>query len=121
MSWSHRPPLGDLLPGARHFYAKIRKFSLACPNCGRVTNGGPGEGWHPTVSHWTCPGCGRRYHLGIVAWPSARGKMRQFLPTDTLPTRDQAVELANLIENQRRGEEGVNVVVEREPNESEEE
>jgi hypothetical protein len=112
VSWSHRPPLGDLLPGARPFYAKIRKFSLACPNCGRVTNGGPGEGWAPLVSHWTCPGCGRRYHLGMVAWPSAVGKMRQFLPTDTLPTREQAIELGSLIESQKRGEEGVNVRVE---------
>lgn len=64
------------------FFARVRCFDLACPRCGRITSTSPhvdpagralerqpqALGWNPIRCRLTCPSCGLRVIIGLVAW-----------------------------------------------------
>lgn len=119
------PRQPDQPPGGR-IYARLDRFDVECPTCGRVIvghatfrghgiaaadalekqrrqgrlsigrRGNQATAYNPITSTLTCPWCLRRYQVGVVLWPAAIGDKGVATPEDQRPTRQQAIELRNL-------------------------
>jgi len=77
------------------FFARVRAADLECPHCGAVSvltarGSSSGGTWRPDVGAWTCGACGRRFLLGVVAWPV---RLLDRIPDDRVPTPAQALAL----------------------------
>lgn len=90
------------------FFARLAVFTVECPFCGRLLFIGRGErdmaAYDPMTSRVCCPadqpdhagrrGCGRRFLVGIVAWPiKPRDRAKPQPPPDQIPTPEQRAEI----------------------------
>lgn len=108
------------------YFARLRAAVLECPGgCGRLydlraTRGTPEDGqaltrryWDPLSGRFECPGCGKVFQLGVVAWALPRGP-GQAIPADWRPTLQQARWLRDKTRGQDGGhfvkEQGANLV-----------
>lgn len=97
---------------------------MECPKCGRLLLWGVGAGhpdqrwWSPVTSQLTCSRCLTVYTLGLIAWPSGKGKgAGRGLPIDQQPTIRQLAEIRQRTggfwaKTTHRGAEAVNRYVE---------
>lgn len=97
------PP--DTPPGYRVF-GRNRAFDVECPHCGHVVLIGQGRGksaraqatgrgsayWDPLASRLRCPGCDRRWVIGLAIWPAKEGNCPG-LPADQVPSPAQLAQL----------------------------
>lgn len=107
-------PRGTFIPfeDPIHFFGRPRAFTIECPFCGRLLFIGKGERdgrcFNRVTSVVRCPenrerdtgrhragqqvGCGRRFLVGLVAYPIRPGGRTQ-TPPDQIPTAEQAAQL----------------------------
>lgn len=81
------------------FFARLRAFELACPQCGDIYSSERRHTYYrkivkrrhlqfdPVTQVWKCPSCDLKLTLGIIAW---RGHGTQLPPEDTVPTLDES-------------------------------
>lgn len=87
---------------ATRFFARLHAFDLECPHCGDVYQIRVGEArvksqkaspnWDPWTGRFTCTNnrCGKRYVLGILAWPIvAAPRVASSTPADQVPSPRQ--------------------------------
>lgn len=84
------------------FFARLRAFELACPQCGDIYSSERRHTYYrkivkrrhlqfdPVTQVWKCPSCDLKLTLGIIAW---RGHGRQLPPQDTVPTLEESKRL----------------------------
>jgi hypothetical protein len=88
------------LQKATRFFARPEAFTLECPHCGQIYRIGRHQKqpcWDPTMARFTCSnalGCGKRYIIGIVAWPIRPGLSKTGgIPRDQVPYPRQLAQL----------------------------
>lgn len=123
-------------PGAGRIFARIDRFDVECPDCGKVIAGGltgrarltaqkrirtsgqikQATAYNPVTSTLRCPFCGRLYQVGLILWPLHRSTRGWSIPQDQRPTTDQMRQLRQYAkgfvarDHKRRGD-AVNVHV----------
>lgn len=87
--------------------AKARREGPPLPPRDRSTAGDPARkaserarvrrekqsGWDPSTGCWRCPQCHRRFLLGLLAWPIARGGHEVSRPRDQVPSERELTQL----------------------------
>lgn len=100
-SWT--PDTHQRLRYATRFFARLESFDMECPHCGKVYSvrirgsRRKGNHWDPWTARFHCVGkggCGRRYVLGIVAWPLGTGPgAASATPEDQVPWPRQLAQM----------------------------
>jgi hypothetical protein len=102
-------------PGTRPVYAHVDRVSLACPDCGALSDprlpGLAGAAYDKRTGFFRCPSCRYGAYIGVVLWPVNRGGGKVGLPADHVLSPGQAVQLRQALsyaegEGPRRGPEG---------------
>ena len=79
------------LQRATRFFARPESFTLECPKCGTVyqCHAKKTTYWDPSTATFRCnrghTACGRKYTIGIVAWPTYAGPGKASTPRDQVP------------------------------------
>jgi hypothetical protein len=122
------------LPPSDRVYARLDRFEVECPRCGRVVSSWlkvqrgtvrmPGVHdrapsrflFNPLTQRLNCP-CGVSWVVGVVLYHVQR-HANYAQPSDTIPTRRQLAQLRRKtggvwVETKRDGDDPVNLVVDR--------